>query len=84
MRLDRYIAQNRVIDIKSHDFKGAISELLDVCDLSKESRVKKNELLKELVDREKQMTTYLGNGVCLPHARVKMKRPYLILSLIHI
>ena len=41
MRLDRYIAQNRVIDIKSHDFKGAISELLDVCDLSKESRVKK-------------------------------------------
>ena len=78
MRLDRYIAQNRVIDIKSHDFKGAISELLDVCDLSKESRVKKNELLKELVDREKQMTTYLGNGVCLPHARVKMKRPYLI------
>ena len=24
------------------------------------------------------MTTYLGNGVCLPHARVTMRRPYMI------
>ena len=31
MRIDRYIAQNRVIDIESHDFKGALEELLDVC-----------------------------------------------------
>ena len=31
-----------------------------------------------LLEREQQMTTYLGDGVCLPHARVKMKRPYMI------
>ena len=78
MRIDRYIAKNRVIDIQSTDFKGALLELLDVCDLSKEKGLTKKRLLEELLDREKQMTTYLGNGVCLPHARVPMKRNYMI------
>ena len=31
MRIDRYIAQNRVIDIEIHDVKGALEEFLDVC-----------------------------------------------------
>jgi len=78
MRIDRYIAQSRVIDIESTDFKGALSELLDVCDISKEKNLTKKALLDDLLEREKQMTTYLGNGVCLPHARVPMKRNYLI------
>ena len=78
MRIDRYIALSRVIDIESSTFDGAISELLDVCDLSNEKGLMKKKLLNDLLDREKQMTTYLGNGVCLPHARVKMKRTYMI------
>lgn len=78
MRIDRYIARNRVIDLQSSDFKGALSELLDVCDLSAVKGISRSKLLKDLLDREKQMTTYLGNGVCLPHARVPMKRNYMI------
>mgnify|MGYP000296846109 FL=1 len=78
MRIDRYIAKTRVIDLESTDFKGALSELLDVCDLSKERKLTKKGLLNNLLDREKQMTTYLGSGVCLPHARVPMKRNYMI------
>lgn len=78
MRIDRYIARSRVIDIESTDFEGAVSELLEVCDLSKERGLTKKGLLKDLLERERQMTTYLGNGVCLPHTRVKMKRPYMI------
>ncbi|MGB0413756.1 MAG: PTS sugar transporter subunit IIA [Coraliomargarita sp.] len=78
MRIDRYIARTRVIDIQSTDFKGALAELLDVCDITKEKGLTKNRLLKDLLEREKQMTTYLGNGVCLPHARVPMKRNYMI------
>ncbi len=78
MRIDRYIARTRVIDIQSTDFKGALAELLDVCDITKEKGLTKNRLLKDLLEREKQMTTYLGNGVCLPHARVPMKRTYMI------
>lgn len=78
MRIDRYIAKSRVIDIESTDFESAVSELLDVCDVTKERGVTRKRLLAELIDREQQMTTYLGNGVCLPHARVKMKRPFVI------
>jgi DNA integrity scanning protein DisA with diadenylate cyclase activity/mannitol/fructose-specific phosphotransferase system IIA component (Ntr-type) len=78
MRIDRYIAVSRVVDLKSTDFEGALAELLEVCDFSKEKGLSKKRLLSDLLDREKQMTTYLGNGVCLPHTRVAMKRPYMI------
>ena len=78
MRLDRFIARSRVIDIESTDFKGALKELLAVCDFSNEPKLSKKKLLEELLGREKQMTTYLGNGVCLPHTRVPMKRSYII------
>jgi DNA integrity scanning protein DisA with diadenylate cyclase activity/mannitol/fructose-specific phosphotransferase system IIA component (Ntr-type) len=78
MRIDRYIAKSRVIDLESTSFEGAIAELLDVCDVSKERGITKKGLLAELLDRERQMTTYLGNGVCLPHTRAKMKRPYMV------
>ena len=78
MRIDRFIAQSRVIDLKSTDFKGALSELLAVCDITKEKSLTSQGLLNDLLDREKQMTTYLGHGVCLPHARVSMKRRYMI------
>jgi len=78
MRIDRYIAQNRVIDLESTDFESALAELLKVCDFSKEKGLTREGLLQDLLDREKQMTTYLGNGVCLPHARVAMRRPYMV------
>lgn len=78
MRIDRFIAQNRVIDLKSTDFKAALAELLAVCDFSKEVKISKASLLKKLLDGERQMTTYLGSGVSLPHARVRMKRSYIL------
>jgi len=78
MRIDRYIAKNRIIDIESTDFESALRELLDVCNIEGEEALTREDLLERLLDREKQMTTYLGSGVCLPHARVDMKRPYVI------
>ena len=78
MRIDRYIAKSRVIDVESTDCESAVAELLSVCDVTKERGITKKGLLADLLDREKQMTTYLGNGVCLPHARIKMKRPYMV------
>lgn len=78
MRIDRYIAQSRVIDLKSTDFESAVSELIEVCDVTKERGLTKKGLVADLLDRERQMTTYLGHGVCLPHARVNMKRPYMV------
>jgi len=76
MRLDRYISKNRIIDLVSRDLEGALKELLEVCDSGKEDFDEK-ELLEDLLDREKTMTTYLGSGIALPHLRIPMKRAYL-------
>ena len=40
------------------------------------SSEQRKEILNELVEREKSLTSYIGEGVALPHARVDMKRPY--------
>ncbi len=78
MRLNSYIAKNRVIDLKSNDLHGALKELLDVCNFHEEDKVDRKQLLKQLLDREATMTTYLGNGVALPHIRIPMRRRYLL------
>ena len=46
MRIDRYIASSRVIDLESTDFESAITELLDVSDFSKEKGLQKNVFLE--------------------------------------
>ena len=60
MRIDRYIAKKRIIDIESTDFESALVELLNACDLADEKALTREDLLERLLDREKQMTTYLG------------------------
>lgn len=77
MRLDRYISKSRIIDLVNRDFEGALRELLEVCTLTPKGQFDKEELLKELMDRERTMTTYLGSGISLPHLRIPIKRPYL-------
>ena len=77
MRLDKIIARNRIVDLKSLDLEGALQELLDVC-VEKFSDLKPESLLKGLLARESTMTTYLGFGVALPHVRIKMSRRYIL------
>lgn len=78
MRLDSFIAQSRVIDLKSTDFKSALAELVGLCKFPKSTKVNPSALVDELYEREHQMTTYLGNGVALPHTRIPMKRAFMI------
>lgn len=77
MRLDRYISRTRIIDIVSTDLEGAIRELLEVSSLPADVWQSKEKLFEDIIEREHTMSTYLGAGVCLPHVRIKMKRPYL-------
>ncbi|MGF1448790.1 MAG: PTS sugar transporter subunit IIA [Opitutales bacterium] len=77
MRLDRYIAKSRVIDLESNDLRGALQELLEVCKLDEVEGYNQKKALDELVAREQTMTTYLGNGVALPHLRLNLSRPYI-------
>ncbi len=77
MRLERYIARNRFVEIESTDLKGALGELLENAAHSFPD-LKRESLLRSLLQRESTMTTYLGNGVALPHVRVKMQRRYVL------
>ena len=76
MRIDRYISNSRIIDLSSRDLKSAYSELLDTFGTQLATSASRKKVLKELVVREKSLTSYIGEGVALPHARVSMKRPY--------
>ena len=76
MRVDRYISANRVIDLTSQDLPTAYAELLSTFKNLLPSPHSRKKVLKELIDREQAITSYLGEGVALPHARVKMKRPF--------
>jgi DNA integrity scanning protein DisA with diadenylate cyclase activity/mannitol/fructose-specific phosphotransferase system IIA component (Ntr-type) len=77
MRLERHLARNRFIDLRATDLKGALNELLGNASACF-SDLRREILLRALLQRESTMTTYLGNGVALPHVRVKMPRRYVV------
>ena len=77
MRLDKYIAKSRIIELKSEGLRGALEELLIVATKRSSGNLNRDELLRQLLEREHTMTTCLGNNVAMPHIRVKMKRPYI-------
>lgn len=76
MRLDRYFSRRRTLDLESDTLEGSLKELLRVS-TSRFKDLERKNLLPGLLKRENTMTTYLGNGVALPHLRVKMGRKYL-------
>ena len=52
MRLDRYLAKSRIIDIRSKDLKGALKELLDVSLARLSEKLDSKKLLKAILKRE--------------------------------
>ena len=79
MQLDRYISEDRILELEGADLESVLIELLDsIC--AKNQKLNKRTLLKSLINRENAMTTYLGRGVLLPHIRVKM-RPRFIFAI---
>ena len=76
MRLDRYITQNRIVDLTSRDFRTALSQLLEACKLAELDKEGRAGILNELLRRERNITTYLGRGISLPHVRLPIRRNY--------
>jgi len=77
MRLEKVIARSRIVELRSLEIKGALEEILSVS-ISRFPDLKQDALLRGLLQRESTMTTYLGEGVALPHVRVKMERRYIL------
>jgi len=76
MRIDRYFSRKRVLELESDSLEGCLKELLKASSSSFKDLGRKKSLLPGLLRRENIITTYLGNGVALPHLRVKMKRRF--------
>jgi mannitol/fructose-specific phosphotransferase system IIA component (Ntr-type) len=75
-----YLKAGHVIhDLKAKDKVHAIEEMLDV--LAKQKHIKnKKLLLTRLIDRENLVTTALGEGIAVPHARVDNDGDILIVA----
>ncbi|MBC9890295.1 MAG: PTS transporter subunit EIIA, partial [Opitutae bacterium] len=76
MMLDRYISQNRVIDLEGNDLESVLLELLNAI-ATRQPRLEKRILSKQLLQRGNAMTIYLGNGVILPHTRAPIPSRFL-------
>ena len=79
MRLDKFISKDRILDIKSNVLEGALEELLDTWTPDENVKLSKKDILNAILDREKNITTYLGNGVAVPHIKLPMKRSYVFM-----
>jgi DNA integrity scanning protein DisA with diadenylate cyclase activity/mannitol/fructose-specific phosphotransferase system IIA component (Ntr-type) len=73
MRLDKLLTRHRVIDLHSRDPKAVLAEMVNALRQS-DPKLNPERLLKALMAREHTLTTALGQGVAIPHARVPMKR----------
>ena len=78
MRLKRFLSKSRIIDIKSDSLESALQELMDTIPARVLSDAQKKKTLENILERERNMTTYLGNGICMPHTRIPgLKQKYI-------
>ena len=56
--------------LKSHTKEEVISEIVDQISVCKKIK-NKEEILEQILEREKQGSTGIGNGIAIPHARIE-------------
>jgi mannitol/fructose-specific phosphotransferase system IIA component (Ntr-type) len=73
MALHEYCIPKAILpDLDAADKEDAIHQLIDaLVDAKALTRKKADAIGKEIIDRERQATTGIGNGVGIPHARSK-------------
>ena len=67
------------LDLKEKEKTKLIAELIDIA--AKPGRIKNGALFKAILEREKLGSTAIGNGIAIPHVKIKgVKKPLLILG----
>ncbi|NQU13844.1 MAG: PTS sugar transporter subunit IIA [Desulfobacteraceae bacterium] len=76
MKLSEIIDENNIVpELKAKDKKGVLEELAQVI-ADHEPSIDKRALVKVLVEREHLGTTGIGDGVAIPHGKLKgVERP---------
>ncbi len=78
MQLKRFLTKSRVVDVKSIDFKGVLTELLATIPESLLGTATRDSIMQVLIERENAISTYLESGVCMPHMRIQgLKQKYI-------
>jgi mannitol/fructose-specific phosphotransferase system IIA component (Ntr-type) len=75
MKLSKYLSSERVVDLEAADKAGALSELCGVIATSKNVRDAK-AFRKALLAREAVLSTGIGLGLAVPHAKVASVRDF--------
>ena len=70
MNLKRFLSKTRIIDVAEPTFADAVGRLLETIPDSILGGADRRDVLANLIEREKSISTYLGDGICMPHTRV--------------
>jgi len=71
MKLSEIFKQQFIIpELKAHDKKGVLEELLQII-AEQETSLNKGTLLQVLLERERLGSTGIGDGIALPHGKLK-------------
>lgn len=76
-KISNLVNETRIIDIQSNNKKGALNELLKII-CKNESITDPKTFSKEIFKREKLMSTGIGYGIAIPHARHKTVKDFVI------
>lgn len=76
MPLGKYFSNSRVINLKSDTFEGAIKEL--VATFPGSLHLNRKELAESFIQKEHSISTYLDNGIAIPHIRTRIKKPCIL------
>jgi len=76
MKLSEIIEEKDIIsDLKANDKNSALEELAEVI-VNHEPSIKKEDIVKVLVERERLGSTGIGDGVAIPHGKLSgVKQP---------
>ena len=70
MNLKRYLSKSRIVDVSATDFSEAVGQLLECIPDSILGGAERKDVVENLIERERSISTYLGHGICMPHTRV--------------
>jgi DNA integrity scanning protein DisA with diadenylate cyclase activity/mannitol/fructose-specific phosphotransferase system IIA component (Ntr-type) len=73
IKFGQYLNSERILDIESESFEGALRELVLACNV--DGSIAAEKVVTALLEHEKTITTCIGNSVAVPHARLDADIP---------
>lgn len=73
MKLSSYLSEDKIIsNLKGETFEELITNLLkELAKTNKQVKVEQEIMKRAILKRENEASTYIGNGVAIPHARLE-------------